>query len=799
MLHEFNEPVAQYLTLGCMHHEFNEPVAKNLTLSRMSLLEDMLEEFLVIEGQSLTFNQTLISKGGKFELGFFTPGTSLNYYYIGIWYKNIPNKTVVWVANRDIPLTDPSSSEFKLLENGNLVLLNQSKFVIWSTESASNGNVSSQVMLGDDGNFVLRTGVRPSHTIWQSFDCPTDTILPGAKIGYNRITKMRQSLTSWRRSIDPAKGLYSVEPDPDRDEYFIKSNQNQNRSWSSGTWNGILFSLIPEMRLRYVKNENESYFTCDVFNSSIPFRLMMSWSGQLQHFEWAESIQSWNLFWSSQPRQYQCEAYLIYGYCGSFSVCDQNNLPLCRCLNWGFKPQSPKDWNLSDFSGGCVRINNLQCKDEVGFLQDYQQNGFFNQLLNDAIKTADDCKQFCLDDYSCNAYAFNSSCLLWKRDEFVRPPLQKDPLQKDEGQPAVYIQLRVAASMIQSSTSVVPRPTSGEHEPEQGKLDLPLFDFNAVAIATNNFSNKLGEGGFGPVYKLLDEREIAVKRLSRSSGQGLQEFKNELMLISKLQHRNLVRLLGYCIGREEKILFYEYMPNKSLDAFLFDPTKHILLDWSKRFRIIDGVARGLLYLHRDSRLKVIHRDLKTSNILLDEDMNLKISDFGLARIFGGKQILANTSRVVGTYRYMSPEYAMEGIFSEKSDVFSFVVLLLEIVSSKKNNNFYLLEESYNLLGYVWLKWKENKVLEIMDPTLAESYNIQQLMRCIHIGLLCVQDHALDRPTMSAVVSMLGSEGTLPLPKQPAFTIERSQFSKIHFNINDAVSINSVTLTNPVGR
>ncbi|KAF5207898.1 Cysteine-rich receptor-like protein kinase [Thalictrum thalictroides] len=342
---------------------------------------------------------------------------------------------------------------------------------------------------------------------------------------------------------------------------------------------------------------------------------------------------------------------------------------------------------------------------------------------------------------------------------------------------------------------------SEEHEPKHGKLELPLFDFNTVAAATNNFSNKLGQGGFGPVYKgkLLDKREIAVKRLSRTSGQGGQEFKNELMLISKLQHRNLVRLLGYCIGRDEKILLYEYMPNKSLDAFLFDPTKRILLDWSIRFNIIDGIARGLLYLHRDSRLKVIHRDLKASNILLDEDMNPKISDFGMARIFGGKQTLANTNRVVGTYGYMSPEYAMEGIFSEKSDVFSFGVLLLEIVTSKKNTNFYLLEESYNLLGYVWQKWNENKVLEIMDPTLAESYNSQELMRCIHIGLLCVQDHASDRPTMSMVVSMLSSEGILPLPKQPAFTIERTQFSNILFNINDAVSINSVTITNPEGR
>ncbi|KAL5972915.1 hypothetical protein ACLOJK_039721 [Asimina triloba] len=183
-------------------------------------------------------------------------------------------------------------------------------------------------------------------------------------------------------------------------------------------------------------------------------------------------------------------------------------------------------------------------------------------------------------------------------------------------------------------------------------IELPLFDFDAIEAATNGLSddNKLGEGGFGPVYKgtLKEGQEIAVKRLSKSSGQGLEEFKNEVLLISKLQHRNLVRLLGCCIEGDEKMLVYEYMPNKSLDAFLFDTHKRGLLDWDRRFLIVEGIARGLLYLHRDSRLRVIHRDLKTSNILLDNEMNPKISDFGLARIFAGNHASSNTTRVVGT-------------------------------------------------------------------------------------------------------------------------------------------------------
>ncbi|XP_065616231.1 G-type lectin S-receptor-like serine/threonine-protein kinase At1g11330 isoform X1 [Quercus suber] len=182
--------------------------------------------------------------------------------------------------------------------------------------------------------------------------------------------------------------------------------------------------------------------------------------------------------------------------------------------------------------------------------------------------------------------------------------------------------------------------------------ELPLFNFERLVSATSDFhlSNKLGQGGFGPVYKgkLSDGQEIAVKRLSRTSAQGLEEFMNEVVVISKLQHRNLVRLLGCCVEGEERMLLYEYMPNKSLDAFLFDPHKERLLDWKKRFNIIEGISRGLLYLHRDSRLRIIHRDLKASNILLDKELNPKISDFGMARIFGSDEDQANTNRVVGT-------------------------------------------------------------------------------------------------------------------------------------------------------
>ncbi|XAR73354.1 Non-specific serine/threonine protein kinase [Bertholletia excelsa] len=333
--------------------------------------------------------------------------------------------------------------------------------------------------------------------------------------------------------------------------------------------------------------------------------------------------------------------------------------------------------------------------------------------------------------------------------------------------------------------------------------DFPSIKLDLIRRATNHFSeeNKLGEGGFGPVYKgtLPDGQKIAVKRLSRNSRQGLQEFKNEVTLIARLQHTNLVRLLGCCLEENELLLIYEYMPNKSLDVFLFGSGTKLF--WKTRLSIINGIARGILYLHEDSRLRIIHRDLKASNILLDHEMNPRISDFGMARIFGRNQSEANTNRVVGTYGYMAPEYAMEGLFSVKSDVFSFGVLLLEIVIGKKNSGFYLSEQGQSLLTFAWEMWTEGKGLELIDPSLEQSNVATEALKCIHIGLLCVQEDLADRPTMSSVVVMLASDHmTLPQPKKPAFSVGRLVLRSTQSSSSAMVtSINEVTLTDAFPR
>ncbi|KAF9589560.1 hypothetical protein IFM89_025686 [Coptis chinensis] len=331
---------------------------------------------------------------------------------------------------------------------------------------------------------------------------------------------------------------------------------------------------------------------------------------------------------------------------------------------------------------------------------------------------------------------------------------------------------------------------------EISNVESLQFNFGTIREATDNFSdaNKLGQGGFGSVYKLkftqgrlLDGREIAVKRLSRNSDQGVTEFKNEALLVVKLQHRNLVKLLGFCLEEDEKLLIYEFVPNASLDHFIFglarnflinyfslsslDPIKCTYLDWERRYQIIGGIARGLLYLHEDSRHRIVHRDLKAGNILLDAKMIPKIADFGMARLFVMDQTEDSTNRIVGTYGYMAPEYAMHGQFSVKSDVFSFGVLILEIISGQKNNCFFQSEHAENLLSYAWKHREGGTALKLIEPALKEQYSRTDAMRCIHIGLLCVQEDIALRPTMAAVVSMLNSNSvTLPLPSTPAFFV-----------------------------
>ncbi|KAM5553608.1 putative LRR receptor-like serine/threonine-protein kinase [Rosa sericea] len=308
---------------------------------------------------------------------------------------------------------------------------------------------------------------------------------------------------------------------------------------------------------------------------------------------------------------------------------------------------------------------------------------------------------------------------------------------------------------------------------------ISYFDFATLKKATKNFhqGNLLGKGGFGPVYrgKLKDGRLIAVKRLSLDkSQQGETEFLAEVRLITSVQHRNLVQLVGCCSHGPQRLLVYEYMKNKSLDRIIYGKSDQFL-NWDTRFQIIVGIARGLQYLHEDSPLRIIHRDIKASNILLDEKFQPRIGDFGLARFFPEDQAYLSTT-FAGTLGYTAPEYAIRGELSEKADIYSFGVLVLEIISGRKNTDLSLASEMQYLPEYAWKLYERSKVMDLLDPKLQQDgiFEEKDVMQAINVAFLCLQPHANLRPPMSDIVAMLTCKvqmtGTLPI--KPAFLDRR---------------------------
>ncbi|XP_019169083.1 PREDICTED: G-type lectin S-receptor-like serine/threonine-protein kinase B120 isoform X1 [Ipomoea nil] len=805
--------------------------------------------------------ENIVSANEKFVLGFFSPeGTSNR--YVGIWYNEIIPQSVVWVANRERPILDKNGA-FGITGNGTFVVLDGKNVSIWNTNSSVTSSNATMVLRNTSELIILKTdGWRPNNTIWQSFHQPTDTFLPGMRVDLS--AGESKLFTSWTNSGNPSPGRFSMGIDP-RASPQIVIWEGEKRYWRSGHWDGRVFLGVP-MRTDFVYGfdlitENDNLYLEYKSSSSDLIMFKVDWNGKEVQQRWNESRKQWIKI-QEQPAD-QCG---VYNHCGQFARCDNSssNGINCVCIV-GFNPSDWNQWNARNWTGGCTRRTPLQCQKNNTEGGGAEKDGFREVKhiklpdfadIDRNMRSPEDCKKKCEEDCSCNAYAppvpGGISCMLW-RNELV------DMMQLDEGSGStLFVRLHsseldnksskttiiVAVSVVAAVAVLVivsiwllcsrrariraakkrdeiPRtelPTSGEFSSDfsaqcdltvEGKAgassDLVFFSFSSIAAATDSFSlaNKLGQGGFGHVYKgvLPCGQEIAVKRLSRRSGQGVQEFTNELTVIAKLQHRNLVRLLGCCIEGDEKMLLYEYMPNKSLDSFVFDPAKRSELNWRKRFHIIEEIARGLLYLHRDSRLRIIHRDLKASNILLDGEMNPKISDFGMARIFGGNQNEANTNRVVGTYGYMAPEYAMEGLFSVKSDVYSFGVLLLEIVSGRRNTSFRTDDHS-GIIEYAWEQWDEGKPMNLLDPSIFSSCVPQEVLRCIQLGLLCVQDLAVHRPNMSAVVLFLETDNvTLPVPRPPTYTasMRRSVDVDSWNQNNELPSSNSITMSVIVGR
>ncbi|XP_048438350.1 LOW QUALITY PROTEIN: G-type lectin S-receptor-like serine/threonine-protein kinase At1g11410 [Pyrus x bretschneideri] len=810
----------------------------------------------ITPNQPLREDDVLLSPTKIFALGFFKPGNSRN-RYIGVWFNKIPIQTIVWIANRENPIVPTAGTGLLAIhgDHGGLVIYGEDQNnPIWSANlTVSSPNNSVIAKLSDKGNLVVEIN---GEKVWQGLDYPTDTVLPSMKLGLDRRSGLNRFLTSWKSQDDPGMGncSYRIEPTESPQGFLY---MGQTPLWRSGPWTGERWSGVPQMEnkiffnVTFVNDQDEVSIMYSTVYESIIVKMVIDESGNIERSAWQGEVHKWAKHWSAPDGQ--CD---FYGKCGPNSICDPYpkfaDKFECNCLP-GFEPKLQHEWYLRDWSGGCVRQEGSSvCQNGEGFvkLERLKLPNTSTARVN-MSRSREACKEECLRNCSCTAYANaderqgGSGCITWHGD------LMDTRTFLDTGQDLyVRVHANVSAQHEKKSNSsfgkkrklgvsvacgllffllfslacwLVKRKRKGKRShdkflastswedssattniDESGiNSELPFFELSTIVKATNNFAsnNQLGAGGFGSVYKgVLDNgKEIAVKRLAKNSSQGIGEFKNEVVLLSKLQHRNLVRILGCCVQDEEKMLIYEYLPNKSLDFFIF--AKEAFLDWTRRFEIICGIARGILYLHQDSRLRIIHRDLKASNVLLDSAMNPKISDFGMARIFGAEQIQANTNRVVGTYGYMSPEYAMEGLFSVKSDVYSFGVLLLEIVTGRKNTGYYHDSPYSNLVGHVWDLWKENRALEIIDSSLGESYPVNEVLRCFHIALLCIQEKRKDRPLMSAVVFMLGNDATIPSPKQPGFLLNRGYHTSgdPSSNTDGAYSVNGMTYTEAEGR
>ncbi|KAL6626438.1 hypothetical protein ACP70R_030164 [Stipagrostis hirtigluma subsp. patula] len=781
--------------------------------------------------QPLRGNDTVVSAQGKFELGLFSPAGS-GRFYLGIWYKNVPVHTVIWIANRASPLSGSASAELRVSpDDGNLELVgatpgSAAPGVVWSSNmsslsrSRSTSPASNVAVMRDSGNLVLVDGGNSSVVLWQSFDHPTDTLVPEAWLGEDKLTGEYQTLTSWRNAEDPAPGMFSSTVDPNGSSEFFYLWNGSRAYWRSGVWTGRVFANVPDavnnvlFNQTYVETPEYRRVTDVLYDNATITRMVLDLTGQTKQYIWAPDSRSWQFFWAAPT--VQCD---VYALCGAFGVCSQRSQPPCQCPP-GFAPAAEREWGLSDWSGGCRRSTPLQCAGSGstdGFLELADMKLPDDSLAVNAQSRAE-CEAACLKNCSCQAYTFSGGggggCAVW-HDGFRN--LQQ--LYTDAGRgssPTLYLRLSgselrhlrgtnrkrgrlwlvlgivfavlaTLGALAMAAWIIRSRRKRLAKMADQKGSSLAVYSYGDLRAATKNFSERLGGGGFGSVYRgaLKGNAEVAVKKLE-GLRQGDKQFRTEVNTLGLIQHVNLVRLVGFCSTEQEKLLVYEYMPNGSLDSHLFrrSGSPASCPSWRVRYGVMLGVARGLAYLHEGCRECIIHCDVKPENILLDGDLCPKIADFGMAKLVGRDFSRALTT-MRGTVGYLAPEWISGLPISAKADVYSFGMVVFELVSGRRNageghggsgrddggHGAEAGEAAGNRPPKFFPVWAAARVAEgntaaVADPRLRGDVSEEELERACRVACWCIQDQEAHRPSMAQVVQALEGVVDVSVPPVP---------------------------------
>ncbi|KAF7097631.1 hypothetical protein CFC21_099428 [Triticum aestivum] len=714
------------------------------------------------------------------------------------------NDNLVSKNGRDTPIKNTTSLELTISHDGNLVILNRStKSIIWSTEANITRN-STTAMLLSSGNFILVDSSNSS-VLWQSFDHPTDTLLPGAKLGWDKLTGLNRRLVSWKNLNNPATGVYSDEIGLSfsLNQFFLAPHNNSMPYWSTGIYNGENFysnsgmlTQNPLLSATVVGTDQEMYWTYNLVKEDIVTRNIIDSSGKVKMFFWSKQAQDWQVVYT-QPLA-PCDVYAI---CGPFTICNDNELPYCNCME-GFNITSPVDWDLQDRTGGCSRITPLECIGNKSTTHTTDKFYLVSCVTPqtapkvEAATSASECAQVCLNDCSCTAYSFSDSrCSIWHNELLNIRALQCSGSTSSTGE---TLYLRVSAEdfhrVKNNRKGIVIGVATGTGVSALGLFALVLlvkiwrnrskssnildcvqgctriiaFRYTDLQHVTTKFRDKLGAGSFGSVFKgvLNDSVAIAVKRLD-GAYQGEKQFRAEVSSIGAVQHINLVKLVGFCCEGSNRLLVYEYMSNRSLDVHLFR-NNPMILSWTTRYQIAIGVARGLAYLHEGCRDCIIHCDIKPENILLDDSFIPKVADFGMAKLLG-REFSRVLTTMRGTAGYLAPEWISGVAVTQKVDVYSYGMMLLEIISGKRNSSasfssggnfdvYFPVHAAHKLL--------EGDVGSLVDQSLHGDVSLDEAELACKVACWCIQDNELDRPTMGQIVQILEGLVEIRMPPVP---------------------------------